>query len=313
MKIALSQIKDSPRPVRKSWDESKLEELAQSIAEQGLIVPIKVRPLDLGEYEIVYGHRRAEACRLAGLSEIDCIVEGVADDDALVQALIENVQREDMEPMDKAYALEEIRIRKGWPKDEYTHFENAGIMVRGAAMRLLALLKEGPKIQKLVSLGNEEGKVSERHVTEVRGAHLPREEHEAVLQKAADEHLSRQQARRVADSVKAAPTPEAKAALIRRPFSENTHDPELVKMLHGGDPHFETERQRQEKQARWDWEDSADVAAIIRDLKGWEGMIEDFDLAVRAGKFSPEARQYVAQRARNVARALNAWANELEA
>ena len=62
MQIPLDLIKPSPRPVRSTWDEDALNQLAQSIKEQGLIVPIKVREIG-GEYEIVYGHRRVEALR----------------------------------------------------------------------------------------------------------------------------------------------------------------------------------------------------------------------------------------------------------
>ena len=76
MKIKLNDIKPSPEPIRSKWDEEAMEELKKSIAEQGLIVPIKVRRLD-GEYEIVYGHRRVEAMRRLGWKECEAIVEGM--------------------------------------------------------------------------------------------------------------------------------------------------------------------------------------------------------------------------------------------
>ena len=65
MKIPLDLIAPSPTPVRTTWDEDKMNELAQSIKEQGVIVPVKVRPVN-GHYELVYGHRRTEASRRAG-------------------------------------------------------------------------------------------------------------------------------------------------------------------------------------------------------------------------------------------------------
>lgn len=107
MKVKISEIKVSAQPIRTSQDDDKLNELVQSIKEQGLIVPIKVRP-DNGGYEVVYGHRRLEACKQAGLDEIESIIEGVDDTDTLIQALIENVVREDMNDLDEGKAYKEL-------------------------------------------------------------------------------------------------------------------------------------------------------------------------------------------------------------
>src|SRR3989304_3491378 len=112
MKIDLKQITASPKPIRKSWDEDKMEELVASIKARGLIVPPKVRPEGNG-YEIVYGHRRLEAARRAGLRDIECIVEGVDDKTALSQSWIENRIREDMTAYDIADALVEIAKQEG--------------------------------------------------------------------------------------------------------------------------------------------------------------------------------------------------------
>jgi len=76
MKIKLKDIKPSPKPISSEWDEKEMEELKKSIAEQGLIEPILVRPLDR-EYEIVHGHRRVEAMRRLGWKECEAIVEGM--------------------------------------------------------------------------------------------------------------------------------------------------------------------------------------------------------------------------------------------
>ena len=108
--LNIDLIQPSPNPIRKTWDDDKMDELAQSIKEQGLIVPVKVRPTDNAHYEVVYGHRRVEACRRAGLDKVEAIIEGMDDTDTLIQALIENVQREDMNPIDKGKAL--VRLQE---------------------------------------------------------------------------------------------------------------------------------------------------------------------------------------------------------
>ena len=117
MKIPLELIRPSPNPIRTSWGEDGLRELTESIKEQGLIVPIKVRSIG-DAYEIIYGHRRAEACRRAGMHEIECIVDGMDDTNALIQAWIENSQREDMSALDRARALRVSKRARRWQADE---------------------------------------------------------------------------------------------------------------------------------------------------------------------------------------------------
>lgn len=112
MKILLSQIKGSTPRVRETQSPEKLDELADSIRESGLIVPVKVRR-ENGNYTLVYGHRRVAAAKMAGLTEIEAIVEDVNDDVLLEQALIENVVREDMASIDIAKALQKIKDESG--------------------------------------------------------------------------------------------------------------------------------------------------------------------------------------------------------
>lgn len=149
MKVQLDRIKDSPRPIRTSWDEDALNELARSIAEQGVIVPIKVRPAndaarglcemqamrpltrealalapeahdaqERAEYEIVYGHRRVEAARRANLTEIEAIVEGLEDKPIDIQAVIENVQRADLSEKEEGDAYNGLAQRYGMTPQE---------------------------------------------------------------------------------------------------------------------------------------------------------------------------------------------------
>lgn len=94
---------------RHHFDQTALEELAASIKAQGLIQPILVRPLTEGKYEIVAGERRWRACQMAGLRSIDCIVRTMDDYESMAIALIENLQREDLNPMEEARALGQIK------------------------------------------------------------------------------------------------------------------------------------------------------------------------------------------------------------
>lgn len=95
---------------RHHFDQAALEELAASIKAQGLIQPILVRPLaEGGRYEIVAGERRWRACQMAGLRSIDCIVRTMDDYESMAIALIENLQREDLNPMEEARALGQIK------------------------------------------------------------------------------------------------------------------------------------------------------------------------------------------------------------
>ena len=95
---------------RHHFDQEALDELAASIKSQGLIQPILVRPLDEpGKYEIVAGERRWRACQRAGLHSIECIVRPMDEHESMAIALIENLQREDLNPMEEARALGRIK------------------------------------------------------------------------------------------------------------------------------------------------------------------------------------------------------------
>lgn len=105
--IKLDEIKPSKYQPRYQFDSEKLEELAQSIKEEGIIQPIIVRSSDDG-YEIIAGERRFRAAAMAGLDKIPVIVKEVSSDEALEIALIENIQREDLNPIEEAKAYQKL-------------------------------------------------------------------------------------------------------------------------------------------------------------------------------------------------------------
>ncbi|MCX7893613.1 MAG: ParB/RepB/Spo0J family partition protein [Burkholderiales bacterium] len=138
---------------RTRMDEASLEELAASIRSQGLMQPILVRPIGKERYEIIAGERRWRASRLAGLTEVPVVVRDVPDQSALAMALIENIQREDLNPLEEAAGLQRLI-------DEFrlTHQEAADAVgrSRAAVTNLLRLLNLQKPVQDLVYAGTLE-------------------------------------------------------------------------------------------------------------------------------------------------------------
>lgn len=106
--LRLDQIIPAEGQPRKTFHQQSLEELAQSISERGVLEPIVVRPLQSGKYEIIMGERRWRASGIAGKETIPAIVRDVSDEDAKVDALLENFQREDLNPVERAQAIQEL-------------------------------------------------------------------------------------------------------------------------------------------------------------------------------------------------------------
>ena len=117
--IQLSEIQKNPYQPRKEFSEEKIQELAQSIKENGLIQPIIVRQSPVIGYEILAGERRYRASIEAGLTEVPVIIKKLSDQDMMVHSIIENLQREDLNPIDEAKAYQSL-IDKG-----FTHAEIA--------------------------------------------------------------------------------------------------------------------------------------------------------------------------------------------
>lgn len=109
MNLPVEQIQRGQYQPRRYFDEEALKELAESIAQQGLLQPIVVRELAPQKYEIVAGERRWRACQLAGLDRVPAIVKDLDDEATIAVALIENLQREDLNPMEEAYALARLK------------------------------------------------------------------------------------------------------------------------------------------------------------------------------------------------------------
>jgi ParB family chromosome partitioning protein len=106
--IVLAEIHPNPKQPRSVFDEDDLAELAESIAEVGVLQPVVVRPRPEGEYELVMGERRTRAAKLAGLDSIPAIVRGTEDNDMLRDALLENLHRVQLNPLEEAAAYQQM-------------------------------------------------------------------------------------------------------------------------------------------------------------------------------------------------------------
>ncbi len=138
---------------RRDFAEDKLAELAASIKAQGIMQPIVVRPVGDKRYEIIAGERRWRAAQLAGLEKVPCIIKDVGDDAALAMSLIENIQREDLTPMEEAVALNRLQ-----EEFSLTHQEVADAVgkSRATVTNLLRLLALAPDAKMLLERGDLE-------------------------------------------------------------------------------------------------------------------------------------------------------------
>ncbi len=146
--IALEPGKYQPRT---RMDPGSLEELAASIKVQGVMQPILVRPIGDDAYEIIAGERRWRAAQIAGLAEVPCLVRDIPDEAALAMSLIENIQREDLNPLEEAGGIQRLI-------DEFamTHQQAADAVGRSrpAASNLLRLLNLARPVQELLMAGD---------------------------------------------------------------------------------------------------------------------------------------------------------------
>ena len=156
LSLPISQVESCSAQPRKYFDEAALAELAASIQEHGIIQPLTVRKLSSGYYQIIAGERRWRAARLAGLSEVPVIVIEADDRKAAELAMIENLQREDLNPMEEAAGFQSLMEIYHMTQEEAAARVGKSRSAVANALRLLGLT---PAVRKLV----EEGKLSAGH------------------------------------------------------------------------------------------------------------------------------------------------------
>lgn len=165
--LPISEIEPNRSQPRKEFDEKALAELADSISQHGLLQPLLVRPLTLGGYQIVAGERRYRACRMAGINEVPVIIRELSDTETMEIALIENLQREDLTPLEEALGYKALIDEHDFSQDEVAQSVGKSRPAITNALRLLKLpesiteyLKDGKisagHARALLSLSNEE-------------------------------------------------------------------------------------------------------------------------------------------------------------
>ncbi|MBD9200093.1 MAG: ParB/RepB/Spo0J family partition protein [Clostridiales bacterium] len=154
--LPISQVESCSGQPRKHFDEESLQELADSITEHGIIQPLTVRKLASGYYQIIAGERRWRAARLAGLQEVPVIVMEADDRKAAELAMIENLQREDLNPMEEAAGFQSLIENYHMTQEEAAQQVGKSRSAVTNALRLLGLT---PAVRKLV----EENKLSAGH------------------------------------------------------------------------------------------------------------------------------------------------------
>lgn len=178
--ISITDIQKNPYQPRKEFDGEKLDELAQSIKENGVIQPIIVRQSPVIGYEILAGERRYRASLLAGLTSIPAVVKQLSDQEMMVQSIIENLQRENLNPIEEARAYESL-VEKG-----FTHAEIADKMGKSRpyisnSIRLLSLPEH-------ILSEVENGKLSQAHARSLVG--LNKEQQDYFFQRIIYEDIS---------------------------------------------------------------------------------------------------------------------------
>jgi len=150
-KINISQILPNPSQPRKNFNDKELKELSSSIKNQGLIQPIIVKRTDDNQFQIIAGERRWRACQLNGMHEVDCVIKDLDDTNVLEAALIENIQREDLNVIEEANAYKGLVDIKGVNNETLAKLIGKSSSHISNILRLLELDK---KIQQMVIRGD---------------------------------------------------------------------------------------------------------------------------------------------------------------
>ena len=184
--LPLREIEPDPGQPRKPFDDETLAELSASIAEHGLLQPIAVRPKPSGGYLIVAGERRWRASRMAGLTEVPVIVKDVTDEQAMELALVENLQREDLDPVEEAVGIRELMTRCDLTQEQAARKLGKSRSALANSLRLLSLPETVLELLK-------SGFITIGHAKVVLGLPTPELQEEAA-QMIADNQLNVRQA-----------------------------------------------------------------------------------------------------------------------
>lgn len=142
VKVKLTDIEPNRDQPRKQFDEEALAELSDSILKHGVLQPLLVRPMPDGGYQLVAGERRWRASRMAGLTEVPVVIRSLTDSQVAELALVENLQRENLNPIEEASGYKELSEKFGYTQEEISEIVGKSRSAVANALRLLALPKE---------------------------------------------------------------------------------------------------------------------------------------------------------------------------
>jgi ParB family chromosome partitioning protein len=217
--IPIEQIVEDPDQPRKGYDEESLQGLADSIRQHGLLNPITVRPLhNVNMFQIITGERRWRASKLAGLKQLPCIIKNVDEQEAAVEQLIENLQREDLAPIDKARGLKLLKSTLNVTNREIAKVLGLSDRTIGTLLSILELPEEiGEQI--VVSAGRPPaGAITERHARSLRELNESPEIQSRMADKIRDEELTSNETAALVRTLR--DDPDRATELLDRPADE---------------------------------------------------------------------------------------------
>ena len=211
--IATAEIEPHPDQPRRHFDEAALDELAASIAQRGVIQPVIVRPLGAGRYQLVAGERRWRAAQRARLHEIPALVRQLGDSEVSALALIENLQREDLNPIEEAAAYQRLNDSEGLSQADIARMVDKSRSHVANLMRLLALPGE---VQAMLQDGRLQMGHARALITAPDPAALAQDVVARDLSVRATERLARKALRGAGDGE----APQRKARAARNPAED---------------------------------------------------------------------------------------------
>lgn len=218
--LRLTDIEPNKDQPRKQFDEEALSELSQSIAQHGVLQPLLVRPMTNGTYQLVAGERRWRAARMAGLVQVPVVIREMTEKEAAELALIENLQRQDLNPMEEAIGYQTLMNNYGLTQEETARVVNKS---RPAVANALRLLNLPESVTELVA----SGKLSAGHARTVLS--FPSAQQEEVAKQTALTGLSVRQLEKMAKAV--TKLPKAPTAVATRDSFYNEVELALAQSL----------------------------------------------------------------------------------
>ena len=204
--LPLQKIEPNPNQPRKDFDPQELQELADSIAANGLIQPLTVREMPNGYFQIIAGERRWRACRLANIPELPVVVIEADDRKAMELALIENLQRQDLNPVEEALGYQMLMEEFGLTQEDTARQVGKS---RPAVANALRLLRLSPRVLTLL----REGKISAGHAKAILSLKSEKKQEE-VAQKVTALDLSVRQTEMIVKNLTQAPQPQPEESLF---------------------------------------------------------------------------------------------------